>query len=72
MFLVAAKSLADSVSEKHLAMGSIYPPLSNIRQVSLEIALAVAQIAYQQDIANATVPKDLKQNIEDYMYDPKY
>ena len=72
MFLVAARVLAELVSEEHLAMGSIYPPLSEIRDVSLKIAVVVAEMAYEQNIANLVRPKDLKHTIEKYMYDPKY
>ena len=72
MFLVAAKSLANLVNEKDLVVGSIYPPLNDIRNVSLEIATAVAEKAYQQDLAQSSKPSNLKQEIENYMYDPRY
>ena len=72
MFLVSAKVLADLVSEEHLAQGSIYPPLNEIRDVSLKIAVAVAVKAYEQEFAKSPRPKDLKSTIEEYMYDPRY
>jgi malate dehydrogenase (oxaloacetate-decarboxylating)(NADP+) len=42
MFLVAARTLAQEVSETDLRIGRIYPPLPRIRDVSLAIAVAVA------------------------------
>ena len=72
MFLVAARSLADQVSQNELDKGMIYPPLSNIRDVSVNIAFAVAEEAYDNKITKAERPKDLEQRIRDYMYDPAY
>jgi malate dehydrogenase (oxaloacetate-decarboxylating)(NADP+) len=41
--LIAARTLAQQVTSADLKMGCVYPPLSSIRHVSLEIATAVAQ-----------------------------
>jgi malate dehydrogenase (oxaloacetate-decarboxylating)(NADP+) len=41
-FAVAAECLASQVSADQLAQGCAYPPLSDIRTVSLKIAAAVA------------------------------
>ena len=72
MFLVAAQKLASLVSEEHLSAGAIYPPLNDIRFVSLEIATAVAEKAYDQGVARLPKPSDLKQAIKNYMYNPRY
>ena len=72
MFLAAAQTLASLVSESDLENGSLYPPLDDIRAVSLEIALTVAEKAYQQNIARLQKPDDLKTVIKEYMYDPSY
>ncbi len=47
MFLAAAKTLAHEVSADDLEQGSVYPPLTRIREVSAAIAAAVAEVAYQ-------------------------
>lgn len=48
MFLVAAKELANFVEEAHLERGSLYPPLSDIKEISLRIAIAVVKCAYDK------------------------
>ena len=73
MFLVAAKVLAAQVSEQDLALGALYPPLSNIREISLRIALAVIDYAYENDLARLRLrPDSMEQYVVDYMYDPTY
>jgi malate dehydrogenase (oxaloacetate-decarboxylating)(NADP+) len=72
MFLAAARALADQVTDADLAAGTIYPPLTHIREVSLNIATAVAEMAYEQDLATAPRPADIRDAIAAGMYDPKY
>lgn len=71
-FLVAAHALADLVEEKELQHGSLYPPLSSIRKLSLAIAVRVAEKAYKLGLARKKRPKDLNKSISDYMYDASY
>ena len=72
MFLAAADALAYQVSQKNLDAGTLYPPLSDIRDVSLHIAVAVAETAYKSGIAQAERPDDLMAYIKDMMYVPNY
>ncbi len=72
MFLVAAKTLANMVSEKDLSVGAIYPPLHNIRDVSLQIAVAVAEEIISSDLDSIRKVDNLQQKIEEYMYQPAY
>ncbi len=72
MFLAAAGVLAEMVSDKDLATRTVYPPLSSIRQVSLAIAVAVAEQAYREGLAQQDRPDDLEQIIAGLMYDPNY
>lgn len=46
VFLIAARELAASVTDADLESGSLYPPLSSIREVSLRIAIGVTKYAY--------------------------
>ncbi len=72
MFLAASKSLAKMVSEEDLSVGSIYPPLENIREVSLQIAEAVAKEAIASNLESIQKPYNIRKQLEDYMYQPTY
>jgi malate dehydrogenase (oxaloacetate-decarboxylating)(NADP+) len=72
MFFVAAKTLAAEVSEDDLEPGSVYPPLGKIREVSVKVAVAVAEVAYQRNLATKPRPDDLPAYIKSQMYEPKY
>ncbi len=72
MFLAAARALASQVTEVRLDDGAIYPPLSEIRAVSAQIALSVAEHAYADELARLPRPDDLREHILTQMYDPSY
>lgn len=72
MFLQAAKTLAASVGENEIDKGILYPPLTVIRDVSTQIAVAVAEKAYATGLARAPKPADLKAAISALQYDPTY
>jgi malate dehydrogenase (oxaloacetate-decarboxylating)(NADP+) len=72
VFLTAAQTLAGMVKEEDLAAGSVYPPLTDIRKVSLAIAVAVAEQAWAQGLARAERPDDPEDMIAGMMYDPVY
>lgn len=72
-FLEAAKSLAVQVSDEQLANGTIYPPLSTIREVSLKLAVKVAEHAYKTNLATVMPePADKVTMISERLYDPSY
>ena len=72
MFMSAARTLADLVSDSDLAQGSLYPALPRIREVSAHIAAEVAKIAYRRGLAAGAAPADLLAHVESHMYDPRY
>jgi len=72
MFLAAAKALAAQVTAQDLAQGSLYPPLAQVRDVSLQLAVAVAEVAFAQGHAGIERPKDLVAYVRSCMYDPAY
>ena len=72
MFMAAARTLADLVSPDQLATGNLYPLLRNIRDVSVEIAASVAEVAYGQGLARVPRPQDLEDHIRSTMYSPVY
>ncbi len=72
MFYAAARSLAHQVTQESLDAGSLFPPLSDIRKVSVEIATAVAEVAYEEGLAKAPRPADLREAVRKQMYDATY
>lgn len=72
MFLTAAHSLANQVTEADLERGRVYPRLSHIRQVSARIAHDVARMAYDNGFAGNEEPEDLLAAVHEYMYQPAY
>jgi len=72
MFLASAQALADMVSVQDLDAGALYPSLTNIREVSLNIAEAVARQAYAATLTQECEPDNLRQHIAAQMYDPTY
>ncbi len=70
LFLEAARTLAGLVREEDLRQGCLYPPLKDIRQISLAIAVAVAKQAYALKLARGRQPRDLKKHISQLMYGP--
>jgi malate dehydrogenase (oxaloacetate-decarboxylating)(NADP+) len=72
MFFVAAKTLADLVSEDDLGEGRIYPGLPRIREVSAAIATAVADVAFRRGLTTMSRPADLAAHVKAQMYEPTY
>jgi malate dehydrogenase (oxaloacetate-decarboxylating)(NADP+) len=72
MFMAAALTLAQLVTEADLAQGSLYPALPRIREVSAHIAAAVAGIAYSRGLASGEAPADVLAHVASHMYDPTY
>ncbi len=72
MFFVAAEALAAQVTENDLSLGRMYPSLTRIREVSVEIAAAVAEVAFETGLAGIARPADLKGHIRALMFEPEY
>ncbi len=72
MFLAAAHSLADQVTQEDLERGRVYPALRRIRKVSALIARDVAKIAYDKRLTDKDEPDDILAEIHEYMYQPVY
>ena len=72
MFLAAAHSLANQVTDADLERGRVYPALSRIRKVSALIAYDVAKIVYDKGLTDKVEPADIMAEIHEYMYQPVY
>jgi len=69
-FLAAARTLAGLVEKTDLEHGCLYPPLRDIRRISLAIAVSVADKAYELELARARRPRNLQDAIARFMYEP--
>lgn len=72
MFLAAAHALADEVSDDDLANGAVYPSLRRVRELSLSVAVDVAESAYGCGVACLPRPDDLRAHLASLMYEPYY
>ena len=72
MLISAAETLANCVSESELNQGCLYPPLSEIRQVSRDIAISVARTAEKQGLLIAPLNADFEDTLCDNLYQPHY
>jgi malate dehydrogenase (oxaloacetate-decarboxylating)(NADP+) len=74
MFLIAAKVISRHLSDDDIQKGSIYPPLSTIKECSFDIAIEIIEHAYSKNLASLyPEPKDkrawLKQQLYNYNYE---
>jgi malate dehydrogenase (oxaloacetate-decarboxylating)(NADP+) len=72
MFVAAAKALASLLREDELAEGRIYPSLKRIHEVSLKIAVAVAEEVYARKLTDQPRPANLAEFIKARMFKPEY
>ncbi len=72
MFMAAAHKLAQLVTESDLAQGSLYPALPRIREVSANIAAAIADTAYKEGLTSKPKPHNVLEDVQSQMYDPRY
>ena len=72
MFIVAAKAVAEQVTDESLASGLIYPPQSQIFEASLHAATRIAEHIFDNKLARMPRPKDIAAHIRACAYRPVY
>jgi len=72
MFIVAAKAVAEQVTDADLATGLIYPPQSHILEASLHTATRIAGNIFDSGLAGIPRPADLGAHIRSIAYKPSY
>jgi malate dehydrogenase (oxaloacetate-decarboxylating)(NADP+) len=72
MFLKAAESLAAQVTQQDLDVNLIYPPMANIREASVEVAIRVAELIFDRGLARVARPADVAAFVRGKVYDPAY
>jgi malate dehydrogenase (oxaloacetate-decarboxylating)(NADP+) len=69
-FLTAAKTVAAMVTPEHHAEGRCYPPLTDIREISVRIATEVLKQAYKDGHAEfKPEPQDKEAFLREHLYD---
>jgi len=71
MFLIAAETLANLVTDEMLENGTIYPGIDKIRQCSFEIAVKIVEKCYNDGFATQVKPKDIKKLVRSCQYNHK-
>jgi malate dehydrogenase (oxaloacetate-decarboxylating)(NADP+) len=72
MFIVAAKAVAEQVTDENLESGLIYPPQSRILEASLHVAERVAAHIFDTGLARIPRPDDIGALIRTRAYRPVY
>jgi malate dehydrogenase (oxaloacetate-decarboxylating)(NADP+) len=72
MFIVAARAVAEQVTEQQLAEGMLYPPQSNMLETELRTAAKVAQLVFERGLARVEKPADLNRFVRQHAYEPRY
>jgi malate dehydrogenase (oxaloacetate-decarboxylating)(NADP+) len=72
MFIVAARALAEQVTDENLSVGLIYPPQSRILHASLRVAERIAACIFDQGLAQVPPTDDIGALIRARAYRPIY
>ena len=71
MFLAAARTIADMSPAKHDPRANLLPPLAEIREISLQVASAVARAAQAEGLAESVAAEDIAA-VKSMMWEPQY
>jgi malate dehydrogenase (oxaloacetate-decarboxylating) len=72
MFLEAARVIATMSPAKHDPQANLLPPLTDIRELSFHVAVAVAKRAQADGLAERTSDDELTSAIREKMWEPVY
>ena len=72
MFILAARAVAEQVTDENLASGLIYPPQSRILDASLYVAERIAASVFDAGLARVPRPADIGALIRTRAYRPIY
>ncbi len=72
MFLVAARTLAECISQQRLDVGSIYPDPNDLREVTRKIAIAVIRDVRREGRGRLIPNDQLEESVADAMWYPDY
>lgn len=71
-FVVAARALAAQVRAEDFEHGLIYPPMKNIRESSMHVAIAVTKYFHDAGLAREPLPSDISLHVRALAWKPLY
>ncbi len=71
-FIAAAQATADQVGPELRARGMLYPSQTDILETEVTTAARVAEFMFDQGLAQAQRPEDIRAWIESLLYQPQY
>ncbi|NNC93889.1 MAG: oxaloacetate-decarboxylating malate dehydrogenase, partial [Acidimicrobiia bacterium] len=72
IFLMAARTLAEFVSDERLKQGALYPDQSELREVSARIAAAIVRYANSERLGRSVADEDVDGLVADSTWFPDY
>jgi malate dehydrogenase (oxaloacetate-decarboxylating) len=72
MFLAAARTIAELSPAKRDPQANLLPPLAELRKISLQVAIAVAERAESEGLAHPVPDHDLAAAVKSMMWEPLY
>ncbi len=72
MLSASAGALANSISEDERRSGMLYPPISRLREVSLDVAQAVIQAAADEGLCDTDTANTAPELLESGCWEPEY
>jgi malate dehydrogenase (oxaloacetate-decarboxylating) len=74
MVMAASDALAHYTAERHIASGFIYPPVEELREVSVRVAIAVVRQAFTDGVATSkkVTPETAEPYVRAKFWQPEY
>lgn len=72
MFITAAEAVAEQVTDEDFENGLIYPRVKDILEVSVNVAVRIAEKVFESGLAGVQKPENLRDFIINKMYLPIY
>jgi malate dehydrogenase (oxaloacetate-decarboxylating) len=72
MFMAAARALADTAPVRRDPAGALLPPLADSRRVARTIAIAVAETARREGLADPAATGDVGALVDARIWQPRY
>jgi malate dehydrogenase (oxaloacetate-decarboxylating) len=74
MVMAASMALADFTEHKHLAAGLVYPPISDLREVSIAVTTRVIAQAFEDGVATTSKlsPTTAEAYVRSHFWRPRY